>query len=244
MVKRKPQPFRRFIPNLVTIMAICAGLTSIRFGIDGRFDHAMYLILLAVIFDAADGRIARILNSASPMGAELDSLADFFNFGIAPGILVYLSIFKSTDGANIGWVAVLLLCVCCALRLARFNVALQAPSTKKTQTFFVGVPAPVLACLVLLPMYLLMIGVELVKDLPFILFIYFLIVGGLAAGTLPTYSLKNLRIKPSLQLPIMLGVVLFIVMFVVYPWHVLIFADLAYLVSIPLAVRAYNRMED
>jgi len=240
----KPLPIRRFIPNLVTIMAICAGLTSVRLGFAGRFDHAMFLILLAVILDAADGRIARYLNSVSPIGAELDTLADFFNFGIAPGLLIYLSIFQSTSYANIGWVAVLIICICCALRLARFNVALQAPPTKRTQSFFVGVPAPILACLVLLPMYFLMIGFDSVKSVPVILFIYFMVVGGLAASTLPTYSLKHVRIKQKYQLPILLGAALTIVLFVVYPWEVLIIGDLAYLASIPFAVRAYNRMED
>lgn len=243
-MSNKPLPLRRFLPNLVTIMAICAGLTSVRVGLEGRFDQAMLLILLAVILDGADGRIARFLNSVSPIGAELDTLADFFNFGIAPGLLIYLSIFKSTEFASIGWVAVLIICICCALRLARFNVALEVTPTKKTKSFFVGVPAPILACLVLLPMFFLMLGVEQVKSIPIILFAYFMVVAWLAVSTLPTYSLKHVRIKQSYQLPILLGAALVIVLFVVYPWEVLIIADLAYLASIPLAMRAYKRMED
>jgi len=123
---RKRRTFRHLIPNLLTIFVICAGMTSVRFGMDGKYGFALMLIVLAAVLDAADGKLARFLDSVTPIGAELDSLADFFNFGIAPGLLIYFSIFAHTSHANLGWLSVLVLAVCCALRLARFNVALDS----------------------------------------------------------------------------------------------------------------------
>lgn len=194
----KPLSFRILVPNFVTIMALCAGLTSVRFGLEGRYGHALLLIVLAAILDGLDGRLARLLDGASDFGAELDTLADFFNFGIAPGLLIYNVIYAGTTYVSIGWLAVMFLCICCALRLARFNVSLQAPDDLPvSKNYFVGVPAPALACLALLPMFLLMAEFTWVQEHPVPIFLYLLLVAGLAVSKLPTYSIKHLRINPD-----------------------------------------------
>ena len=132
-------------PSVVTVFAICAGLTSVKMSMEGHIEAGLYFILLAVFLDAADGKLARFLDTASPFGAELDTLADFFNFGIAPGIMIYHTLYQGTEYANLGWLATLVLAICCALRLARFNLSSKGEEVSlKKDSFFVGVPAPAL----------------------------------------------------------------------------------------------------
>lgn len=240
--KFKRPTIRQLIPNLITVFVICAGLTAVRFGMDGKYGIALLLILLAAILDAADGKIARMLDSVSGIGAELDSLADFFNFGIAPGLLIYLAIFDGGEQENLGWLAVLALCICCALRLARFNVAMdqkEEPSWKSQ--FFVGVPAPALGCLALLPMFFLMLGFEGIRDFPVVVFVYLLVIALLAVSTIPTFSIKYLQISPRYFLLIMLCGAAFIASLVVYTWQTIIFGDLLYLLSVPVSAVFYAR---
>jgi len=240
--RRKPRSFRQLIPNLVTVFVICAGLTSVRFGMEGKYGYALLLIVLAVILDAADGRIARILNSVSRIGAELDSLADFFNFGIAPGLLIYNAIFAGTEHANLGWLAVLGLSVCCALRLARFNVALAQTDLPAWKSgYFVGVPAPMLGCLSLLPVLILLLGYEGIKEFPYTVFVYLVVVGLLAVSTIPTFSIKYLRINPNHILLVLLSCTAVIVSLSVFTWQTLIAANVLYVASIPVSAYIYNR---
>ena len=146
-------PVRYLLPNLITLLALCSGITAIRIGIEGRFELAVAAIMLAVVLDAVDGRLARLLKGTSRFGAELDSLADFVNFGVAPAVLLYFWSLNSLRTA--GWVIALVLAICCALRLARFNVALDDPNKPKwANSFFTGAPAPAGAGLALAPMYL------------------------------------------------------------------------------------------
>lgn len=152
MTRRSHIKLRHIVPSMVTVFAICAGMTSVRMSLEGHLENALYFILIAVFLDAADGKLARFLDTASPFGAELDTLADFFNFGIVPGILIYNTLYIGTDHTNLGWLATLVLAVCCALRLARFNLSQKsAEISMKTDDHFVGVPAPALACLALMP---------------------------------------------------------------------------------------------
>lgn len=240
--KRKPPTFRQLIPNLVTIFVICAGLTSVRFGMDGKFGFALLLIVLAAVLDAADGKLARILDSVSPIGAELDSLADFFNFGIAPGLLIFFALYSGTEFANLGWLAVLSLAVCCALRLARFNVAPDLddglPWKKR---YFVGVPAPALGCLALLPMFFMMLGVTEIKDYPVVIFIYLVLVSLLAVSTIPTMSIKYLHIPQERYLLVLLSGTAFVVSLVVYTWQTLIAGCILYLLSVFVSATLYYR---
>ncbi|HSG56470.1 MAG TPA: CDP-diacylglycerol--serine O-phosphatidyltransferase, partial [Paracoccaceae bacterium] len=145
-------PLTSLLPNLVTVAAICAGLTAIRFAFQGSFEAAVTLILVAGVLDGLDGRLARMLKSESALGAELDSLADFLNFGIAPALILYVWAFQ--DMRNLGWIAIVIYALCCVLRLARFNIGNKSEVSEGPKKFFVGVPAPAGAMLVMLPMFL------------------------------------------------------------------------------------------
>ncbi len=228
-------------PSVVTVFAICAGMTSLRMSLEGRVEAALLFILIAVFLDAADGKLARYLDTASPFGAELDTLADFFNFGIVPGVLLYNTLYLGTEYANLGWLAALVLAVCCALRLARFNLSLDDEAEKaKPAGFFVGVPAPALACLALLPIFLQLSGWDKV-DFPIVRAIYIIGVGLLAVSTVPTFSIKHSSIKrKNIAVAIVVAVVA-IVCLMTFTWQALIAIDLLYLCTLPLSHRAYQR---
>ena len=238
----KNVPFRRFIPNFVTIFGLIAGLTSIRYGIAERYNAALFLLLLAMLLDAVDGKLARMLDSTSQFGAELDTLADFFNFGVAPTIILYLMFFADSDYANLGWMALIIFTVACMMRLARFNVALLEDDETPVDTrYFVGVPAPALACLGFLPAFLLLMGWQSVTDYPVLVAIYIMFAGALAVSRIPTFSIKQMSIPQNRQIWLFGSVVLFLIFLTVFPWHVLALVDLAYLASLPLSYRAAKR---
>ena len=184
-------PVRTIVPNSLTVLALCAGLTAIRFAIEGRFEAAVAAIIIASVFDALDGRIARMLRGSTRFGAELDSLTDFVNFGVAPVVILYLWSLGEIGG--LGWIAVLGFSVCCALRLARFNVALEDPDKPAwSANYFVGVPAPAGALLVMLPLYLDFIGISFLKTLPLLVAIHCFFVAFLMVSRIPTFSGKRM----------------------------------------------------
>lgn len=232
-------PLRRFLPNFVTIFGLCAGLTSVRYGMSDKFSMAMALILLAVLLDGVDGKLARMLDSSSQFGAELDTLADFFNFGIAPTILLYLMFFAGTPFANIGWLALIMFTIACMMRLARFNVALMEDAdTPKDSRFFVGVPAPALACLGFLPAFLYLAGWSSIADHQVLISLYIIGAGALAVSRIPTYSLKQISVNSRHQAWMFGAVVLFMISLTVFPWHVMVLVDLIYLASLPMSYKA------
>ncbi|WP_049767854.1 CDP-alcohol phosphatidyltransferase family protein [Parvibaculum lavamentivorans] len=234
-------PVRTIIPNALTILALCAGLTAIRFAIEGRFEAAVVAIIIASVFDALDGRIARMLQGSTRFGAELDSLTDFVNFGVAPVVVLYLWSLGEIGG--IGWIAVLGFAVCCALRLARFNVALEDPDKPVwAGNFFVGVPAPAAAGLVMLPLYLSFIGVTWLKEVPLLIAIHVFAIAFLMVSQLPTFSGKRmgLRIRRDMVLPILLLVGLSAAVILSYPWIAFTALCALYLVSIPVAIARYR----
>ena len=245
---RKPTRFKRvpiryLLPNLITLLALCSGITAIRLGIEGRFELAVGAVIIAILLDAVDGRLARFLKGTSRFGAELDSLADFVNFGVAPALLIYLWSLNALRTA--GWVIALILAICCALRLARFNVALDDPNKPAWATrFFTGAPAPAGAGLAMAPMYLGFLG--LIDDgHPYALVFapYVVIVALLMVSRIPTYSGKNFGgfVPRDYVLPI-LGLGAFtIIMLVAYPWELLTVFALSYLAMIPVSIRAYRR---
>lgn len=241
MSNGKQIKLRHIVPSVVTVFAICAGLTSVRMSLEGHLEAALFFILIAVFLDAADGKLARFLDTASPFGAELDTLADFFNFGIAPGILLYITLYLDTPSANLGWLATLVLAVCCALRLARFNLSLADTNmTLKQKNFFVGVPAPALACLALMPIFMHLSGWQNV-DYPALRTIYIIGVGFLAISAIPTFSIKHASIKRK-HLPIaILVVMLAVISLMTYPWPTLVVLNLAYLATLPLSYRAHKK---
>lgn len=239
----KQVPVRYLLPNLITLLALCSGITAIRLGIEGRYELAVGAVIVSIVLDAVDGRLARFLKGTSRFGAELDSLADFVNFGVAPALLIYL--WSLNDLRTKGWVVALILAVCCALRLARFNVALDdAEKPAWSVGFFTGAPAPAGAGLALLPMYLGFLG--LTGDghaYSWIIAPYIVAVALLMVSRVPTYSGKTARprVQRDMVLPILGGGALLIVCLIAFPWETLTLIAVAYLALIPFSVRSHRR---
>jgi CDP-diacylglycerol--serine O-phosphatidyltransferase len=232
----------RLIPNMLTLFALCAGITSVRFALDDKWEYAVVAILFSAVFDALDGRIARLLDSSSKFGAELDSLSDFVSFGVSPSIVMFL--WTMHDVKGIGWALVLVFSSCMALRLARFNTKLDnADLPAWHNRFFTGVPAPAGAGLLLLPMIAwLELGGDILKS-PVLVGLWMLIVAGLLVSRLPTFSFKRLKVTQAWVLPTMVGVVLFTALIVTEPWMTLTLALLVYIGSMPLSHAAYRKLE-
>jgi CDP-diacylglycerol--serine O-phosphatidyltransferase len=234
-------PVRTVIPNALTVLALCAGLTAIRFALEGRFEASVAAIIVASVFDALDGRVARFLKGTTRFGAELDSLTDFVNFGVAPVLVLYL--WSLSEIGGIGWIAVLGYAVCCALRLARFNVALEDPDKPAwSGNFFVGVPAPAGALVVMLPLYLSFIGFTALQGLPLLLAIHCFFVAFLMISRVPTFSGKRmgLRIRREMVLPILLFVGFSAAVILNYPWHAFSAIAAGYLAVIPLSIMRHR----
>jgi CDP-diacylglycerol--serine O-phosphatidyltransferase len=238
----RPIPVRAVLPNLVTLLSLCAGLTSMRMSIETRYDWAIAAVAIAAALDGIDGQVARFLKSASRFGAELDSLADFVNFGVAPGILLY--VWTLDEAGSVGWIAALIFAICAALRLARFNVALEGPAKPEWQAgYFVGVPAPAGAMIVFLPVYLEFIGAPHGFLTAPVVLIYTLGVAMLMVSQLPTWSSKLIgrRIRRDLVLPLFVLVVLVVALLLSFPWQTMTVLSLVYIASLPLSWRAYQR---
>ena len=235
-------PFRMLAPNLITLMAIVSGLTSIRLAVEDRFELAIIAILFAAILDGLDGRVARLLKSSTRFGAEMDSLADFVNFGVAPAVVLY--IWALDELRSIGWIAALIYAICGCLRLARFNVMLDNPNRPKWQNnFFTGVPAPAGALIGLLPIYLGFLGLEVTKLSAAFIALYIVFVGLLMVSNLPTFSGKTIgkRISRELVLPVMIIAVLFVALLFSFPWMTLSLICIAYLATLPFGYRSWQK---
>jgi CDP-diacylglycerol--serine O-phosphatidyltransferase len=240
----KAIPFRALIPNLVTLLSLCLGLTAIRFAVEGKFEIAIASILLAGLLDGIDGRIARLLQSTSRFGAELDSLADFVNFGVTPALVLYFWGLNSLH--SVGWIAALVFAICMSLRLARFNVMLDDPNKPPYLTkFFLGVPAPAGALIVMLPIYLELLGLPHTIVNSVVALIYVVAVALLLVSWLPTWSGKSIsgRIPREYVLPILVCGVFFAAVLASYPWEILSLISLTYLGCIPLAYLQYKKFE-
>jgi CDP-diacylglycerol--serine O-phosphatidyltransferase len=233
-------PLRMMFPNLVTVLAICAGLSGIRFGFEGRFETATVMVLLAAFLDGVDGRLARLLKATSKFGAQMDSLADIVNFGVAPALVLYAYLLDRAGSP--GWIAALLFAIACGMRLARFNVLDEQKDRPAWQNeYFVGVPAPAGALLVMLPLYLSFLGLEPTRPVAFGAAAFTVLVAFLLVSRLPVYSGKSAKIPGDRALPVILAVVLFFLLLVSYPWYTLTAAVIAYLVFLPFSMRAYSK---
>lgn len=236
-------PVRYLLPNLITLLALCSGITAIRLAVEGRYELAVAAVIFAVVLDALDGRLARFLKGTSRFGAELDSLADFVNFGVAPALLIYMWSLNALRPA--GWIIALMLAICCALRLARFNVALDDPGKPAwTAGFFTGAPAPAGAGLALLPMYLGFLGfIRDGHDYAILIGLYIAGIALLMVSRIPTFSGKTMgrSIRRDRVLPILGLAALFVIVLVAYPWHLLTVLAFVYLAMIPLGYRSYRR---
>jgi len=245
----KGPSFNRMIPNILTLIGLCAGLTSVRFALDGRFGAAAVAITVAGAIDGLDGRLARLLKAVSRFGAEFDSLADFMGFGVAPAYVLYLWSLQRLGA--FGFVPCLFFAVCVALRLARFNAALDTgPGPAYAYNFFTGVPAPAGAGIALLPLFIGLEGrairVDWLLDVaqsPAFCGPVLIGAGLLCVSTLPVWSFKNFKIPAEYVLAVLLGVGLFAAVLVADPWAALAALGVIYLVMLPFSVRSFHRLK-
>ena len=230
------------VPNMVTISALCCGMTAVQMALLKRWDLAIGSVLIAGFLDAMDGRLARLLNSTSRFGAELDSFSDLLSFGAAPALIIYLRILN--QWGEIGWGVCLFFTVCMTLRLARFNTrSIEGTNPPWGHNFFTGVPAPAGAYLALLPLIVQQYHPITVLEKPAIYAGFLITTGGLMISRIPTFSLKKLIIPHRLVLPLMLVVFLTLVALYSQPWLTLTAIGLLYLGLIPFSMRAYKRLE-
>ena len=235
-------PVRTLLPNLITLLALCAGLTGIRLAFEGKLELALGAIIFAALLDGIDGRVARLIKGQSKFGAELDSLADFVNFGCAPGLILYL--WGLNELGNVGWIAAMVFAICGALRLARFNVMIDDPNKPLwAGNFFTGVPAPAGAICVLLPIYITLLGGP--KIAATAAFLYTLAIAFLMVSRLPVFSGKRVgkRVPPEMVLPVFVLVVLFVALLISYPWWVMTIGTLCYLASLSFGWVSYRDYE-
>lgn len=235
-------PIRSLIPNSLTVLALCAGLTSMRFALQGHFQTAVALILVAAVIDGLDGRMARLLKATSRFGAELDSLSDFVCFGVAPAFLLYQ--WSLSEIGGLGWMAVVAYAVCCALRLARFNTMVDDQSRPAwTANFFTGVSSPAAAGLAMLFVILSFEAGDTLWRLAPLNALWLIFIAALMVSRLPSYSFKKLRIRREAGLLILLGVALTAGLLISFPWYTLVGFGVLYLFSLPLAYRSYLRYQ-
>jgi CDP-diacylglycerol--serine O-phosphatidyltransferase len=235
-------PIRLIIPNLVTLLALCMGLTAIRFAIEGNFEISVLAVIAAAILDGLDGRLARALRGTSRFGAELDSLADFVDFGV---LILYL--WGLDDIKSLGWFAALVFASACALRLARFNVAAEDPDTPAWHVhFFTGMPAPAGAIIVLLPLYLHLSVFALPNHFSFVPFeiAYVLFAAFLMVSRIPHFSAKKIgRIPREYIIFVLFSIIVLVLLLATFPMEMMVFLSFLYLATIPFAIRRFRAFE-
>ena len=242
--------FNRLLPNILTMLGLCAGMTAVRFALDARWEPAVTLIVVAAFIDGIDGRLARLLKATSRFGAEFDSLSDFLCFGVAPAFILFL--WTLHDARGLGFIPCLLFAACTALRLARFNAAIDAPATPdavpRPAGFFTGVPAPAGAGLALFPIFAALTfegwGLDrlaMAMRHPIVSAILLVAIAGLLVSTLPTWSFKKVKIPRQAVLPLMLGAAAYAALLVAEPWAALAAAGFVYMGMIPFSLRSYRQ---
>jgi CDP-diacylglycerol--serine O-phosphatidyltransferase len=235
----RPIPVRMLVPNVITLLAICAGLTAIRLSTEGRMELAVAAIVFAAVLDGLDGRVARMIKGQSKFGAELDSLADFVNFGVAPGLILYF--WQLHELNNGGWIAAMVFAISGGLRLARFNATMDDPNKPPfAANYFTGVPAPAGAITVLLPIYLAFLSIP--KPPAVLTALYTLTIAFLMVSRLPVFSGKTVRMRvpPEMVLPVFVSVIFFIALLISYPWYILSAGSVLYLLSLPAGWKSYR----
>jgi CDP-diacylglycerol---serine O-phosphatidyltransferase len=237
-------PLRLLIPNLITLLALCLGMTAIRFAFEDQIEWAVTAIAVAAVLDGLDGRIARALKGTSRFGAELDSLADFIDFGVAPAIVLY--VFGLHEMKSLGWFAALIFAVACALRLARFNVMIEGPEVPAWRSqFFVGMPAPAGAVTGLLPVFLhlSLFSVPNIRALVPLEVGYVLVIAFLMASQVPHFSGKSIgRVPREYVAVVLFGLAAGVLLLANFPMETLVALSLAYLASIPFSIRRFQKL--
>ncbi len=242
--KQRVVAIHKLIPNLITLTALAAGIMAIQLAFDGYWDRAVLAIIIAAILDALDGATARLLKATSEFGAQLDSLSDFLAFGVAPALVLYAWVLE--ESGPIGWIAMLAYAAACALRLARYNVMQHKKLPVWKRGFFAGIPAPAGAGLSLLPIFIWLQDPEFFEKLAFANFLvgfWVLAVAALMISRIPTFSTKQLKLPAKMAMPALAAAALLIAALVQAPWPTLTVMAIAYLVSIPFAVRYFLKLQ-
>ena len=232
---------RVILPNMLTLIGVCIGLTSIRFALDGRFEFAIVAIILAAVIDGLDGRIARLIKGTSKVGKELDSLTDMISFGVAPAFIMYF--WKLNTLGRFGWLVCLIYVICVALRLARFNVnSSQIPSWK--DNFFDGVPSPAGGILVLTPLIFSMTNFEFITiNYDIVVPIFFIATSFLLISKFPSYSFKKIVIQRKTTIFLLFGIVLFFGLLLIYPFNLIAVSAIVYLAILPISFFHYQKLK-
>ena len=232
---------RVILPNMLTLIGVCIGLTSIRFALDGRYEFAIIAIIIAAVIDGLDGRIARLIKGTSKVGKELDSLTDMISFGVAPAFIMYF--WKLNELGRFGWLVCLIYVICVALRLARFNVNTGGEPSWR-DNFFEGVPSPAGGILVLTPLIFSMSSIELFKiDYAIIVPIFFIVNSFLLISKFPSYSFKKIVIQRKATIFLLFGIVLFFGLLLIYPFNVISVSALIYLSMLPISFFHYQKLK-
>lgn len=238
---RKELSITLLFPNFVTLLALCIGLSAIRFALAGKWELAAASVITAAVLDGMDGRIARLLKATSDFGAQLDSLADIINFGVVPAVVLYL--WTLDDLNRRGWAAVLFFAVCCAIRLARFNSAIAQPKPAWTEKFFVGMAAPMGACMSIFFMVLSFEFDNPIFKSPELNAANLILIGLLMASRVPTFSIKKLAVKHENAVALMVMVASLFVLITIEPWPTLAAIGIGYMVSILFSSLLYLRLK-
>ena len=229
---------RSLLPNALTIFGVCLGLSSIKFALDSNYAMAVIAIGFAAILDTLDGRVARLIRGTSKVGKELDSLTDVISFGVAPSFIMY---FWAINGiGKIGWMLVLIYSVCCALRLARFNLTVIEETESWKINFFEGVTSPAAAGLILLPLILDLSGLLELKNIPLISSAAILITSALMVSKIPTYSLKRIIIPRNFTIFLLLGIGIYLSLIIFYTFETLFITGIIYTMLIPFSFFHYR----
>ena len=231
---------RMILPNMLTLIGVCIGLSSIKFALDGKFELSIVAIIFAALIDGLDGRIARLIKGTSKVGKELDSLTDVISFGVAPSFVMYF--WSLNNLGKFGWLLCLIYVVCVALRLARFNVnSNEEPSWK--DNFFEGVPSPAGGILVLMPLIFSLSGFDFfIISYNILVPVFFISVSFLLISKFPTYSLKKIIIPRSMTVFLLFGIVLFFGLLLIYPFKVITISGFIYLSLIPISFLHYRKI--
>ena len=235
--------YHKLIPNIITIMALAAGLTGIQFAMDGNWERAVIAIVVAAMLDILDGATARILKAASDFGGQLDSFSDFLSFGVAPAMILYLWVLE--ESGKVGWIAMLVFAVATALRLARYNITPTPKTGVWSKGFFAGVPAPAGAGMALLPLFIWLLSPTFFEQFAFAnaaVGIWVLLCAGLMVSRIPTWSTKQIKLPAKMAMPALGVAALLIAALVQAPWHTLTIMCLTYISTIPFSIRHFRKI--
>ncbi len=235
--------YHKLIPNILTLMALAAGLSGIQFAMDGNWERAVIAIVIAAVLDILDGATARLLNATSEFGAQLDSFSDFLAFGVAPAIIMYLWILE--ESGKIGWIAMLVFAVASAMRLARYNIAAKPTSGVWSKGFFAGVPAPAGAGMVFLPLFIWLLAPEFFEQFSaanIMVGLWTIFCAAMMVSRIPTWSTKQVKLPAKMAMPMLAFTALIIAALTQAPWPTLTIMSLTYIATIPFSIRHFRKI--